>query len=525
MKKILSILVAVVSMVQLSAQGFNWSSPPTLISTVAVDASDPCVVIDGSGNVTAVWIESSTVRTSSMPSGGSWGAPASISGSGGTSPSLAIDSSGNVTLVWVEGGYIKTANLPFGGSWSSASNISDTGATDPALFVDAAGNAVAVWVRNTYIETATQQFGSGWGTVSMLSAANSDNPAVAIGADGTIVAAWHTLASGQDKVYASVGGIGQAWNTPLIVAPLTAIGNAYSFNYPSVSVDDDGDAVAVYFLYIQAGNAFSNVYTMGSTLAAGGTAWSQPSFLSGESFRNPADLMNKVQFDGNGNALAIWTSSTDGQSFNIESSQLTPARTWTTSSALVLQSLYAYQGDISVDSSGDASSIYMFSDSGNTIIQSSDTSIASNVSGYWSIPINVSLGSQNGFPRISTMLVSGVIGGATVWVYNDGSNNRIAASTGTRDVVAPPTDLGVVQSSSNQGVFVEYYNTISWTGSSDPNLSAYNIFRNGNYWTQVGSDTITVIDHNAVQDGSVTYGVAAVNTAQEQSAIVTVSFP
>ncbi|MES2122801.1 MAG: hypothetical protein V4492_08520 [Chlamydiota bacterium] len=525
MKKILSILVAVVSMVQLSAQGFNWSSPPTAISTAAVDASDPDVVIDASGNTTAIWIESSTVRTSTLPSGGSWSAPSSLSGTGGTNPCIGIDSAGNVTAAWLEGGNVKTANMPSGGSWGSASNISDTGATDPALYVDGAGNAVAVWVRNGYIETATQQVGNSWGSVSMLSAASSDNPAIAIGEEGTIVAIWHTVVTGQDRVYASVGGIGQAWNTPLVVAPLTAIGAAYSFNYPSVAVDDNGNAAAVYFLYVNVGDAYTNVYTMGSSLISGASAWSQPSFLSAEGFRNPADLMNTIAFDGNGNALALWTSSSDGQSFNIESAQFTAAGTWTPSSALVLQSLYAYQGDISVNPSGDASSIYMFSDSGNTIIQSSDTSIASNVSGFWSIPINVSLGSQNGFPRIATMLVSGVISGATVWVYNDGSNNRIAASIGTRNVVAPPTDVGIVQDSSDQGVFVEYFNTISWTESTDPNLVAYNIFRNGFYWTQVAAGTTTVIDHNAVQDGSVTYGVAAVNSSQEQSSIVSASFP
>lgn len=520
MKKILLACVAVVSMVQLCAQGFNWSNPPTTISTTGVDASNPDVVIDGSGNVTAIWIESSTVTTSALPSGGSWSTPSPLSGTGATNPLLGVDTTGNVTAVWLEGGVIKTANQPFGGSWGSASAISDTGASDPALFVDAAGNAVTAWVRNGFIESATQQFGGAWGSVSMLSSAASDNPTVAIGADGTIIAAWHSVVSGSNRILAAVGGIGQAWNTAM-----TVMADSYSYNYPAVAVDKDGNSIVLFFSYKQEGSAFSYVYPMASELLSGGSQWSVPSILSTESFRNPVDFMNTIGFDWNNNAIALWTSSSDGQSFNIETAEKPFGMAWASSAALVLQSLYAYQGEFSVLNTGDVSSIYMFSDSGVTMIQSSDTSIGDNVTGYWSVPINVSMGSQNGFPQISTTLISDMINGAAVWVYNDGSNNLIVASTGTRAIVAPPTDVLIEQDSVDQGVFVEYYNTISWTASIDPNLQGYNIFRNGIYWTQVDSGTLSIVDHNAVQDGTVTYGVAAINSSLEQSSIETATFP
>ncbi len=347
MNKLLYFFAAILAVGQLHAESFTWSVPTTISST-GVDSTAPLVVIDSGGNATAVWIEGTTLKSSSLPFGGSWGSLTSLSGSGATNPNIGVDSGGNVTAVWLEGGVVKTANLPFGGSWSSSTSISLSGASELALDVDSTGNAAAVWTRGGQIESAQQPFGGGWSFVSILSGTSSNHPAVALGGSGQIVAVWHSVVSGQDNVLSAVGSIGGSWGSPLTVN--AAIDSS---NYPTVAVDASGNTVALFFSYVQSGGSFSRVFPMVSSLASGGTQWSTPFVLDDESFRDPADLMNVVDFDSDGNAFALWTSSYDGSLFNVVAAKRPQGRDWTDSSALVLNNLYAFQDSISLHPSGD----------------------------------------------------------------------------------------------------------------------------------------------------------------------------
>ncbi len=85
----------------------------------------------------------------------------------------------------------------------------------------------------------------------------------------------------------------------------------------------------------------------------------------------------------------------------------------------------------------------------------------------------------------------------------------------------------VTQSTNNFGVLTEYYNTLTWTASSDPNLTGYIIFRNGVEIGNLTSSYLQFTDHNRQISSSVTltYGVAAVGAGSNQSATVSVSFP
>jgi len=76
-------------------------------------------------------------------------------------------------------------------------------------------------------------------------------------------------------------------------------------------------------------------------------------------------------------------------------------------------------------------------------------------------------------------------------------------------------------------VFNEYYNTLSWTASTDPNVVGYVIYRNGTVIFNLNASTTQFIDHNAPQAGTVTgtYGVAARDSQNVQSQIVTVNLP
>jgi hypothetical protein len=135
------------------------------------------------------------------------------------------------------------------------------------------------------------------------------------------------------------------------------------------------------------------------------------------------------------------------------------------------------------------------------------------------------MGSDNGFPKVATAFNGTNLYAAAVWLSSDGMHTTVQAATGSRTPVAPPTNLMVVQNSTDFGVFKDYYNTISWTASVSGSVIDYVIYRNGSIFNVVNSFTTSIVDHSEIQNGSVTYGVAAVDSDLSQSATVNVNFP
>ena len=521
MKKILTLFFLAIASHLMS--DITWSSPLTLSNPSNV-ASNVELVMDTSGNATAIWLENGLLMSASQPVGGSWGTATALTASTVTNASIGVDGSGNVTALWLEGGVVETAALPFGGTWSSATTISQSGASSPALAVDSTGNAVAVWARGGFIESSTQLVGGSWGVVNMLSSGGSEDvPQVAISANGTVVAVWHSAASGLNAPYYSLKQISVGtWQTAAVITITSA---AIHHDYPHVAIDSNGNAAAIWFRYKVSGSVYSNVQVLAATLASGASAWATPSILSGLGRVNPANLISQLTYDQTGNLLALWTSSYDGDTYNVESGVLQVGSPWALGGELVLQNLYGLSGQVATCSSGDTVVAYMYFDGTNLSIQTSETNISSQRTNFWTIPFTPSTDPNNGFPVAASTLAGSTVNAACAWVSNSGGNNIIQVITGNKTVLAPPTSLSVTQSSNDFDIFTEYYNTISWTASTSPDIFLYNLYRNGTYFQTVLASTTSFIDHNAVQGGSVVYGVAAVDTSQDQSAIATVSFP
>jgi hypothetical protein len=114
MKKLLTVLCLMTSLQwqQCFATTLTWTSPIT-ISTPGVDASDPQIMIDTAGNVTAVWLESGVVSSATLPAGGSWSAETAISSTGASSLSAYVDSSGNAVAIWVREEFTASPKLQF----------------------------------------------------------------------------------------------------------------------------------------------------------------------------------------------------------------------------------------------------------------------------------------------------------------------------------------------------------------------------------------------------------------------------
>lgn len=526
MKRIVLLFLMVLSHKLCAApQQITWNTP-TQISTSGVNASAVQVVEDSNGNATAAWLENGSVVTRTLPSGGSWGTKTTLTTVSSSYLNLAVDSSGNTTALWVEGGVVKTANKSSGGSWSGKSSISGSGASQARLSIAPNGNAVAVWMRNGFIEASTKLLNLLWDLVvaQLSSGGAEDHPDVFLGSNGTTIAVWHTSASGSDVLQSSTALVLGTWKTAVNVLSLSSSAH---HNYPHVAVDNNGNAIAVWFSYALSGSTYSDVQVLTASLPSSSTSWTAiPTTLTVQlGLLNPGSLQNTVKFDGSGNAIALWTNSYDGASYAVETAILPVGGTWISVGEIVQNNRNAFQGDIFVNSSGHGLIGYMWFDGTNIAVQAVETDLTNPFPNTFTIPITVSSGTNNGYPRVGFSTTSTTLNSIAVWEGYDGTDTTILASTGTETLIQPATSLSAVQSSANKGVFTEYYNTLGWTASTTSTVTSYAIYRNGFLIFEVPSTTTQFIDHNAIQSGSVTYGIVAIDSSGELSPPATVNYP
>jgi hypothetical protein len=522
MKKLSIFLLTLLSAARLTGHDIQWSFPPTSLSTPNVNASDPQVAMDRSGNAVALWIESGTVQTAFKPLNMNWGSIQSISSSMATSAQVVSDSNGNVTAIWLENGIVKTATKNFSGSWGAPVVLSNAGAASPTLAVDPNGNVIAAWARHGNIESSLKKFNNPWSSLQTINSSNAAFPSIAFGSLGSnvmAVVAWHGSNGGVNSVFASTRTLTANW-TPTIVLS----SRSHQAGYASVAIDSNLNATAVWYSYDTTGSNVSNVTVQSSTLPSGG-AWTSPAILSAPGIRDPATLLARVAYDASGNAVALWNTSFDDESYHIQAAIKPALGNWGNAYELVSGNLYSFDYDFTAASFGDAIAVYMFYNGAAFLIQSAESDITGFMQNSWSVPRNISAGANNASPELATALAGNLVNTAAVWLSSNGMTNAVLASTGTKVLVTPPSAPSVTQHTNQFGVFTEYANTLSWAASSDPTVVGYLIYRNGVFLTQVAANTLQYVDHNQVQNGSVAYGIAAVDAQNSHSVIVTATFP
>lgn len=521
MKKFLAIVLTLFSSTQLISKDISWSFPPETLSTSNIDASDPRVATDASGNLIAVWEENGFIKSSTHPVNGSWSIALTISGANASSPRIVSDPSGNAGAIWLEGTTVKGATKPFNGNWTNSTALSSSGTSSPDLAVDTAGDLVAVWARSNNVESSTKLFGANWQNHVTITSSSAANPKVGIGGTGSnrrAVVVWGGVASGTNVVYSSTKLITGNWSAQLAISS-----TSQNAAYPRVAMDSNANAVAVWYAFNVSDSLYSDVALQSASRIA--NSWTTPATLSDSGIVNPANLVAQVGFDSTGNAVALWNNSFDGETFTIQSSILPVRGDWQEPQTLLAPNLYALSSKMVVNGFGDALAGFMFYNGTSLLIQAAELNSTGASSNGWSVPINLSQGTDNGYPVVASALAGNTLQAAALWIQNNGCCNTIQAVTGSRSVILPPSNPTVTQSTHNFGVFTEYFNTVGWTASSDPNVAGYVIFRNGTFFTQVGANVLQIVDDNQPQNGSVTYGIAAVDDQNSQSNIVTVSFP
>lgn len=207
--------------------------------------------------------------------------------------------------------------------------------------------------------------------------------------------------------------------------------------------------------------------------------------------------------------------------YSIESANKLFGGTWPFSITPQNFTLYSFGIDVAI-SQGSGLLVNMAWDGGsNIIIQSQETDMTNPVAQGWTKINQFSSGSYNGYPSCAITTLGSTLNAVAVWINYNGSQTTINTSNGSVNLISPPTSVLVTQNSTNFGVYADYYNTITWTASSDPNLIQYNIYRNGVFFAAAPPGTLIVVDHNQVQGGTVTYGVSALDQNLRQSVMVT----
>jgi hypothetical protein len=244
--------------------GGSWSTPVTISNS---GASSLRLVVDPNGNATAIWLEAGVVKAVSQPFGGSWSAETILSGTGtATSPNLAVDTSGDVVAVWVQtstGVSIQSATKVFGGSWPLVVDTisgTTTYSSSPFVSIGANGTVVAVWHSvsgvSDLINSASKTISGGvWGTPLSFfqgTATFSHNyPKVIVDASGNAHAVWFRfnqsgLAYSNVVVLASQLSSGSStWAIPTMLSITPSLRNPADL-YARLAIDTTGDVMAVW---------------------------------------------------------------------------------------------------------------------------------------------------------------------------------------------------------------------------------------------------------------------------------------
>jgi hypothetical protein len=161
---------------------------PIEVSDAGVDAFEPQIVVDSTGNEHHIYTEmegaNSRIKYRLRTQAGTFGPVETLSAAGtdASQPQIALDAGGNAVAVWTrsQGGQVRVeaAARPAGGSFGAVQTISGSGqnADTPMVSVDPSGRAVAVWViydsgmsGNSRIQAAIRPPSGTFGTPTTLS--------------------------------------------------------------------------------------------------------------------------------------------------------------------------------------------------------------------------------------------------------------------------------------------------------------------------------------------------------------------
>lgn len=138
----------------------------------------------------------------------------------------------------------------------------------------------------------------------------------------------------------------------------------------------------------------------------------------------------------------------------------------------------------------------------------------------WSDPVLIT---DDGSVDLSnTSIISAICQGSScVFTWRQNATFNVMASL-SASAPNPPTGLSGVQKKNDFGLQFELFNLIRWNASSSPDVSGYNVYRDGIKIATVSQDTLFFNDHNQPKGVQRAYAVTSLNGNGGESDAVTV---
>ncbi|MBE0517654.1 MAG: hypothetical protein IH630_00305 [Thermoplasmata archaeon] len=313
----------------------GWGHAERLDSTDTEQTSNPHVGVDESGNAVAVWQQWDSVNfkhdvwSNRYIVGEGWGTAELIedhSEEAGLSH-VVVDASGNATAVWeqVDSGHshIWSNRYVVGEGWGMAEEIEAY--VEDAFSIDLAANdngeVVAVWSQwegaQYNISSNRYVVGDGWGTAEIISAEDSgyaEQANVVIDSSGNATAVWYQWGDGVYDVWSNRYVVGEGWGTAVLLEDYDS-GDSTG---PRVGNDGYGNALVVWMQ--MAGSTYhvwSNRYVVDE-------GWGVPELVETDEL---SAWIPMLAVDHSGNATALWLQS-DGIRNYVSSSRYIVGEGW-----------------------------------------------------------------------------------------------------------------------------------------------------------------------------------------------------
>ncbi len=313
----------------------SWGTAERIESDNSNNGTAPQIAIspDGSSAI-AVWIQSDRIYANRFTAG-SWGSAAAIDANTGapTSPQIVFDGNNNAIAVWAQNNRIYENR--YTATWSGAATIDDgngTATATPQIAVDPDGDdAVVVWAQsdstrnNIWVNTFD---GSVWAGPENIESLDGDasTPDITMNAAGAAIAVWSQLADTDGSTSVTI----------TIASPGVVSWNAHGMaNDSKVVLETTGSlptgltAGTTYYVRNRTTNSFELSATPGgASINTSGTQsgthsataprsriyvshlstgdWGVP-ILAENTPTGISSIEPKIEMDGDGNALSIWT--------------------------------------------------------------------------------------------------------------------------------------------------------------------------------------------------------------------------
>ena len=281
-----------------------------------------------------------------------------------SSPQIAIGQDNNALAVWYQYDgtrYNIWANRYVSGSGWQTTELIETDNLGNALFpqvaIDQDGNALAVWYQDdgtrTNIWANRYVSGSGWQTAELIETDNAGNayePQVAIDQDGNAVAVWYQDDSTRCNIWANRYVSGSGWQTAELIET-DNVGNAYK---PQVAIDQDGNALTVWY---QDDGTRTNIW---ANRYISGFGWRTAEQI--ETDNAGSAYYSQIAIGQDGNAVAVW-SQWDGTMHNIWANRYVSGSGWQTAELIETDNAgNAYEPQVAIDQDGNAVAVWVQSD-------------------------------------------------------------------------------------------------------------------------------------------------------------------